>query len=145
MFNLFWSHNKTNRYIVSFEDVKASLSNKDILLINTLPIDQQEYLIQNTVASCDEEKLINSILYDSSIPDKPIIIYGKHSCDDSVHEKKQQLNNLGLKDVYIYNGGLFEWLCLREIYGIDEFPLHKYYDNNHIIDLLKFSPKRYLV
>ena len=61
MLSFIWTHNKTNRYIVSFEDVKASISNKDYLLINTLPIDQQEYLIQNTVASCDEEKVINSI------------------------------------------------------------------------------------
>lgn len=145
MFNFIWSSNKTNRNAVSFEDIKKTFLHKDqYLLINTLPNDQQDYLIQNTIISNEEEKVMNSILYDSTIPDKPIIIYGKHSCDHSVYDKMEQLKNLGLKDIYIYVGGLFEWLCLREIYGIEEFPLNRQFHNDHIIDLLKYSPKHYL-
>ena len=33
-----------------------------------------------------------------------------------------KLSELGIKNMYVYCGGLFEWLCLQDIYGEDEFP-----------------------
>ena len=79
----------------------------------------------------------NKILYVYSEPDRPIIIYGKNSTDSSAIKKYDQLVKLGIKDVYIYYGGLFEWLLLNELYGNEEFPV----TNNSNIDLLQYRPK----
>ena len=52
--------------------------------------------------------------------------------------KYNQLMQLGFKNVYIYPGGLFEWLLLQDIYGNELFPT-----TNEEKDLLKYkSPKR---
>jgi len=45
-----------------------------------------------------------------------------------------QLANLGLKNVKVYYGGLFEWLCLQEIYGAELFPT-----TSQETDLLKYK------
>ena len=49
----------------------------------------------------------------------PIIVYGENACDDTVDKKCQQLLGLGFKNIYVYPGGLFEWLILQDIYGDD--------------------------
>ena len=54
--------------------------------------------------------------------------------------KYTQLVNLGFVNVYIYPGGLFEWLCLQDIYGDDEFPT-----TNKELDILKYKPARLLL
>ena len=51
-----------------------------------------------------------------------IIIYGKNCNDEKIYIKYQQLISLGFYNVFIYVGGLFEWLLLQDIYGSDEFP-----------------------
>ena len=51
-----------------------------------------------------------------------IIIYGKNSDDQTIYNKYDQLNKLGFYNIYLYSGGLFEWLLLQDIYGRDEFP-----------------------
>jgi hypothetical protein len=33
--------------------------------------------------------------------------------------------SLGFKNVYIYLGGMFEWLLLQDVYGQKEFPTDK--------------------
>jgi len=42
---------------------------------------------------------------------------------------------LGFTNVYVYPGGIFEWLLLQDIYGENEFPTTKIE-----IDILKFKP-----
>ena len=37
-------------------------------------------------------------------------------------KKYDQLIGLGFVNVFIYPGGLFEWLLLQDIYGYDNFP-----------------------
>ena len=51
-------------------------------------------------------------------------------------KKYNQLINLGFANVYIYPGGLFEWLLLQDVYGKDSFPT-----NIIEIDILKFKGK----
>ena len=48
------------------------------------------------------------------------------------------IKKLGLKNIYIYSGGLFEWLLLQDIYGEDEFPT-----TSKELDILKFKPVKY--
>jgi hypothetical protein len=66
-----------------------------------------------------------------------IIIYGKNCNDETVEKKYKQIMSFGFQDVYVYTGGLFEWILLQDIYGKDEFPT-----TSIVIDILKFSPKR---
>ena len=37
--------------------------------------------------------------------------------------------------VYLYLGGLFEWLLLQDIYGFDDFPT-----TSRQLDILKYKP-----
>ena len=106
------------------------------MIINTLPSNKQNILIKNTLDITKEEEVINNILYDYKTPDKSIIIYGKNSCDTSVNIKYDQLYKLGFRELFIYSGGLFEWLLLNEIYGSKEIPINS--ENNNINDILNY-------
>lgn len=139
MFSIFQKDSYRNS--IGFEDIKIAIkSTNKYIIINTLELNQQDILIENTVNVSEEENIINKILYVYSEPDRPIIIYGKNSTDSSALKKYDQLVKLGIKDVYIYYGGLFEWLLLNELYGNEEFPV----TNSSNIDLLKYRPNSLL-
>ena len=122
---------------VNFEDLQECIFKKDnYLIINTLPSNQQSCLIKNTSTIDKEEKIINESLQKYS--EINIIIYGKNSTDSTIYNKHKQLKELGLKNIYIYSGGLFEWLLLQDIYGEDEFPT-----TSKELDILKFKPSKY--
>ena len=84
-----------------------------------------------------EETVINSQINDYNAPDLPVIVYGRNSCDPSAETKQTQLRALGVVDVYIYTGGLFEWLLLQDTYGVEEFPT----TNTTPADALKYRTK----
>jgi hypothetical protein len=65
-----------------------------------------------------------------------IVIYGENCIDNKVISKYNQLYKLGFTNLYVYIGGLFEWLLLQDIYGDDEFPT-----TSKIIDILKYKGK----
>ena len=65
-----------------------------------------------------------------------IIIYGQNCNDETIQKKYQQLLSLGFYNVFVYMGGLFEWLMLQDIYGNELFPTTK-----KELDLLKFKSK----
>ena len=67
---------------------------------------------------------------------KRIIIYGKNCNDETVNQRWQQLINLGFHNVFVYFGGMFEWLMLQDIYGKDLFPT-----TQKELDLLKYRGK----
>jgi hypothetical protein len=121
---------------IGFEDVKA---NTQCTIINTLSITEQDCLIKGTLSFDKEETVINQWIENNKM-DVNIILYGKHSADDSVEKKRKQLASLGFTRVYIYGGGLFEWLLLQDIYGKDEFPT----TGNICPDPLKYRPPRIL-
>ena len=105
---------------VNFEDIQQIFrTNQNSLLINTLSENEQSCLIKGTVSIQDEIRLINKHMYKSSIN---IIVYGKNTSETSPYKKVEQLMGLGFYNVYLYPGGLFEWLLLQQIYGEDEFP-----------------------
>ena len=91
------------------------------ILINTLPENMQHCLISNTTSIQDEIACINNYLDDENYH-VGIYIYGLNHCDVSVERKQTQLRQMGFRNVYIYLGGLFEWLLLQDIYGKTEFP-----------------------
>jgi hypothetical protein len=124
---------------ISFEDVQFCLLNRDsYLFINTLNMAEQECLIPYTVSVEEEERIINECIKNGKKTIK-IVIYGKNANDDKIYTKYQQLLNLGFYQIYVYAGGLFEWLLLQDIYGPKEFPTTK-----KEMDLLKYKPKKSL-
>ena len=51
-------------------------------------------------------------------------------------KKYHQLTNLGFYEVYVYVGGLFEWLLLQDIFGEENFPT-----TTKELDILKYKAK----
>lgn len=125
---------KTKRRIISFEDMQRLIPNKkNYIIINTMPVNEQNCLIPNTISYIEEENLINQLMNEYDFYSKKFIIYGKNNNDESVEKKYSQLKQLGFSDVYCYAGGMFEWLCLQDIYGDDEFPT-----TTKELDILKY-------
>jgi hypothetical protein len=126
---------KTVKYM-NFEDMQFAVKNPDtFMIINTLPVYEQGCLIRTTILCDKEENLVNELLTKGGA--QKIVVYGQNDVDETVDKKYQQLRGLGLTDIHIYRGGLFEWLLLQDIYGTTEFPT-----TSKILDLLKFRPRR---
>ena len=121
--------------VMVFEELQDIVlhSSKNVALINTLTRDNQTCLIQTTLSVHQEEKEINQLLRQKN-RDKMVIVYGQNYHDERLIKKVNQLANLGLKNVKVYYGGLFEWLCLQEIYGTELFPT-----TSQETDLLKYK------
>lgn len=88
----------------------------DYIFITTITNNNTPPLIKGTVLPRDEEAIINKMIRDKNSATKGIIIYGKNSQDISVINKYKQLIQFNIGDVYIYTGGLFEWLLLNKKY-----------------------------
>ena len=123
---------------INFEDIQTAVKNPEIyLIINTLPLNEQNCLILNTMCADQEETIINKYMKENK--SIRIIVYGRNCNDDSVTKKYQQLLSIGFYNVFVYQGGMFEWLMLQDIYGDDLFPTNK-----KEIDFLKFKPRSIL-
>ena len=123
---------------LNFEDIQYAIKHKeDFILINTLPIGEQGCLILNTIPYEVEEKTINDLLNNYMLKEKKIIIYGKNTNDDTVENKQKQIRGLGFTEVYVYLGGMFEWMLLQDIYGKSEFPT-----TSSVLDILKYKGRR---
>ncbi len=119
---------------INYEDMQTVVKNPEIyLLINTLPSVSQDCLISTTVSIEQEEPTINKYMKENR--NIRIIIYGKNCNDDLVDKKYQQLLSLGFYNIFVYRGGMFEWLLLQDIYGTDLFQTNK-----KELDILKYKP-----
>jgi hypothetical protein len=131
------AHSSNNK--INYEDMQHIVKHpEEHLLINTLSENEQYCLIPNTLNINQEEAVINKLIQNGKL-DTKIIIYGKNCNDDKLYKKQQQLTSLGFYNVYIYLGGLFEWLCLQDIYGADDFPTTR-----KELDLLKYKSTKTL-
>lgn len=134
---------------VNFEDIQNILSNEfnhsshsnhsniqKTLLINTLDNtnESQSCIIPKTLHFTEEETIMNNYLKNNK--DVSIVIYGKNANDTTVYAKYNQLIELGFTNVYIYQGGMFEWMLLQDIYSSEHFKT-----TSKELDILKFKPK----
>lgn len=120
---------------INYEDIQTVIKNPEIyLLINTLPKNEQMCLILNTINVEQEEDIINKYMKENK--NIRIIIYGKNCNDESIQKKYQQLISIGFYNIFVYTGGLFEWLMLQDIFGSELFQTNKIE-----IDFLKFKPR----
>jgi len=119
---------------VGFEDIQYIQNNgNNGIIINTLNINEQNCIISSTITPNKEEKVINDMLKQDLTT--TIIIYGRNNLDETIYQKYKDLVYLGFKNVYIYPGGIFEWMCLQDIYGFEEFKT-----TTKEIDILKYKP-----
>ena len=124
---------------INFQDIQYVINNSQShLLINTLNDAEQDCLIVKTINIKNEEMMINKLLQTGS-KNINIIIYGRNCNDEKIYLKYNQLKSLGFYNVYVYVGGLFEWLMLQDIYGETEFPTTK-----KELDFLKYKPNKVL-
>jgi hypothetical protein len=121
---------------LNFEDVQHALTNTNkYAIITTITGTINTSLIQGTLPIETEETVINSFLNSGKYKDINIIVYGLNCNDLSIYNKVKQLKSLGINNVFVYIGGIFEWLLLQDIYGTSHFPttcVEK--------DLLKYKP-----
>ena len=120
---------------INFEDMQSFIKDHEIIIINTMPSAIQDCLILNTIKASEETSLLNEILKQNN--NRKIVVYGMNSCDDVIVSKYNQLIKLGFSNVYVYPGGLFEWLLLQDIYGAESFPTTK-----KELDILQFKGER---
>jgi hypothetical protein len=119
---------------INFEDIQYAIKNKNkYVIINTIPSCDQDCLIPNTIDIKNEESIINNLI--SKNININIIIYGINSNDMTIYDKHEQLSKLGFINIYLYSGGIFEWLCLQDIYSDELFPTTK-----KELDILKYKP-----
>ena len=131
-----FSINNLNK--VNFENIQDIINNNNNnnILLNTLLENKQYNIIKNTISIMNEETIINKLIDENNFEIK-IFIYGENSSDMSIIKKYNQLKKHGFKHIYIYIGGLFEWLLLQDIFGDELFPTTKL-DNN----FLDFKPSK---
>jgi hypothetical protein len=124
---------------INFEDMqKVCKNHESYILISTLPENEQNCLIINTINPQQEEGIMNKFLRNGTKGVR-IIIYGRNCNDETVNKKYDQLLKLGFSNTYIYIGGLFEWLLLQDIYGNDEFQT-----TSKMLDILKYKASKRL-
>jgi hypothetical protein len=105
----------------TFKELQKKIDNHkgEFILLNTLPIQEQNYLIKGTVNAVLENDFINGLVKKDR--NKEIIIYGRDHHDMRVIEKYNKLKKIGFTKIFIYFGGIFEWSLLQEIYGVQNF------------------------
>lgn len=124
----------------SFEDMQFAIQHDtEFIIINTLPTNEQKCLIKRTLPCQNEEKTVNDYIQQYNYREPKFIVYGKNSNDETAEVKCKQMLNLGFVNIYLYSGGLFEWLLLQDIYGKEEFPT-----TSKMLDILKYKPTRQL-
>lgn len=120
---------------INFEDMQDMIIDKNTVIVNTLDISNQNCLIKKTIPAGEEVEIINNLIKTNY--SNRVVIYGMNAADDSIVRKYNQLTGLGLINVVVYPGGLFEWLLLQDIYGNDSFPTTK-----KELDILKYKGKK---
>lgn len=125
-----------------FEDIQNyirytqidTINTQKCILIHTFEQDLK-CMIKNTISANKETVIINDLIKNNKL-DTVIFIYGLNTNDPKLIEKYTKLISFGFTNIYVYIGGLFEWICLQDIYGENEFPT-----TTKELDILKYRPK----
>jgi len=125
---------------VNFDDIIMISKDSKHFLIHVMEKEDEDLLIKGTLSINEEIEKMNSLLSSEKM-NVTIVIYGKNTDDVSkVIGRYRQLNDMGFSNVYVYLGGLFEWLLLQEIYGNDEIKTNNICKKN----ILDYKPARSL-
>ena len=132
--SLFNNYEKISKINYEFLQDIIKNNNNEYYIINTMDITVQNVLIPNTIHYMDEENIINELINNRDF-NKKIIIYGKNNNDEKIINKYLQLKRYGFTNLFLYYGGLFEWLLLQDVYGKELFPT-----KGNTLDILKYKP-----
>jgi hypothetical protein len=127
--------NRSSVQKINFEDMQFAITDNETIIINTIKSELQDCLIYRTLPIQNEVEIINHLLNTNT--GTRIVLYGINSSDETIVTKYNQLTSLGFYNVYVYPGGLFEWLLLQDIYGFDTFQTTK-----KELDILKYKGRR---
>ncbi len=117
----------------------AVLSSNPTILIHAMKIEDEHILIHKTLTATEEVDKINLLISEHNF-EQNIIIYGYSHMDlQALLLKKQKLHAYGFDNVFIYLGGMFEWLLLRDVYGEIEFPVDGLAKGSVFLDILKYA------
>jgi hypothetical protein len=135
-------NNPTTLRNINFEDLQFAMGQQNneyqkTLLINTLDPYMQACLIGGTLNIDSEVDTLNMHLKNNK--EVRVIVYGMNATDITCMKKYEQLMKLGFYNVFIYAGGMFEWLLLQDVYGPELFPT-----TTAKVDLLKYKGRRHL-
>ena len=109
--------------LVNFELLKE-MQKEGATIIHIMD-ENEKVLILGTVVAEKESEKINKMISKNDY-EKDIIIYGRNCHEyENLLKKQKQLASLGFKNIFIYLGGMFEWLLLQDVYGSKEFPTEK--------------------
>ena len=109
--------------LINFELLKE-MQKEGATIIHTMD-ENEKVLIFGTVVAEKESEKINKMMSKNDY-EKDIIIYGRNCHEyENLLKKQKQLASLGFKNIFIYLGGMFEWLLLQDVYGSKEFPTEK--------------------
>jgi len=123
-----------NLYTCNYEDIQRGIENKNRIMIHIM--DNDALLISGTILIDKETATINRLLNDREY-DTNIIVYGKNTDDyERLNKKRNQLIMLGFHNVWVYLGGLFEWILLQDVFGKIQFPT-----TNVVRDIISYAPK----
>ena len=122
---------------ITFEDMQNVLRDTSCTIITTLKSSHDCFILR-TIKLDGEENYINHLIDNNKFHTK-IVIYGMNLHDTTVETKRLQLQKHGFTKVYIYTGGLFEWMLLQEIYSKEHFPTTK-----TDLDIYKYRPRSVL-
>ena len=127
--------NRASVQKINFEDMQYAITDNDTIIINTMKSELQDCLIYRTVSIHNEVELLNQLLNTNT--GTRIVLYGINASDETIVSKYNQLTSLGFYNVFVYPGGLLEWLLLQDIYGSDAFRTTK-----KELDILKYKGRR---
>ena len=109
--------------LINFDELKE-MKASGAIIIHTMD-EGEKVLISGTISAEKETEKINKMLSKNDY-EKDIIIYGRNCRDyNDLLKKQKQLASLGFKNIFIYLGGMFEWLLLQDVYGEKEFPTER--------------------
>lgn len=110
-------------------------------IIHIMDVADELILIKGTLKAHQEVDQINNWLSNNTFHND-IYIYGYSNADfNKLLQRQKQLHGLGFKHVYIYFGGMFEWLLLRDVFGETEFLLDGVI-KGAVVDILKYNKPR---
>ncbi len=107
-------------------------------IIHIMNVSDETILIKGTLPANKEVEQINNWILNNAFENE-IYIYGYSNADfNKLLQRQKQLLGLGFKHVYIYFGGMFEWLLLRDVFGETEFQLDGVV-TGAVVDILKYN------
>ena len=113
----------------NYEDVQIAVASPAYVIISVLDESDQSVLIKSTVPCAAEIAAVEAAISSK----RNIVVYGRNANDAKAYAKYAQLVKLGAV-VHVYAGGMFEWLLLQDIYGVEQFPT-----NGFTLDHLRYK------